>query len=101
MREGHSKLGAASVALACVPFVAVPIFIGVEMWGTSGVRAAFLPLNVVCGFAPLLGLGLGIAGIAQRTRKRTLGILGTALNTLYWVGGISLIVWIFNANMWV
>ena len=96
----HSGLGIASFILSLI--AGVEIFTMVVI---AGVMAAQSPAGIdehspeaiivgsfLCGGAALLlvGLGLGIAGVLQRNRKKIFGILGLVFNALIVIGLLTL-----------
>ena len=80
----HSRAGIASLVLAVVMLVAmvVPIVV-VGKAGTSRDMTTTDMVMVVSFTTSLLGqvvaLGLGLVGALQRKRRRTCGIIGTAI----------------------
>jgi hypothetical protein len=49
---------------------------------------------VICGgaVASLVGLGLGVGGLFQEDRNRTLAVVGLILNGLVLIGGVVLVI---------
>ncbi len=100
-RHGQSKLGIASLLISI--FAAIGLFIvfiiaGVMESNTYGgideesAGAIILGLFIFgFGFLDLLAIGLGIAGIFQKTRARTTAIIGTILSSAKLIITVSLI----------
>ena len=100
-RQGQSKLGIASLAISI--FTAVGIFILVLIAGLMGSNtiggideesAGAIVLGLFIfgfGFLDLLAIGLGIAGIFQKTRARITAIIGTIISSATLIITISII----------
>ncbi len=90
--DKHSRMGIASLVLAILVGVLVFLIIagaGVLEASTPGGMDEDTPLVVLIGFAVigcllanLVGLGLGIAGLIQRRRKKLYAIPGAILTVL-------------------
>lgn len=97
----QSGMGVASFTIACVSFVLLlAIFIGIialsynvnsysTAYRLASVAGLLLLLNIV---ALLVGVGLGIAGVAQHNRKKLLPVLGLVLNSLMLIGLFALTI---------
>ncbi len=100
-RQGQSKLGIASLLISI--FTAIGLFIvflvaGVMESNTYGgideesAGAIILGLFIFAfGFLDLLAVGLGIAGIFQKTRDRITAIIGTIISSATLIITLSLI----------
>ena len=99
---GQSGLGIASLILSIVSALAIFMLVvlaGVVESTTPGgmdensTEAMLIGLFLV-GFmgAALLGLGLGIGGLVQQNRNKTLAIVGTVLSAVTLVGSMSIIL---------
>ena len=100
-RQGQSKLGIASLLISI--FTAIGLFIvflvaGVMESNTFGgideesAGAIILGLFIFAfGFLDLLAIGLGIAGIFQKTRDRITAIIGTIISSAKLIITLSLI----------
>ncbi len=100
-RQGQSKLGIASLLISI--FTAISLFIvflvaGVMESNTYGgideesAGAIILGLFIFAfGFLDLLAIGLGIAGIFQKTRDRITAIIGTIISSATLIITLSLI----------
>jgi len=100
-RQGQSKLGIASLLISI--FTAIGLFIvflvaGVMESNTYGgideesAGAIILGLFIFAfGFLDLLAIGLGIAGIFQKTRDRITAIIGTIISSATLIITLSLI----------
>ena len=100
-RQGQSKLGIASLLISI--FTAIGLFIvflvaGVMESNTYGgideesAGAIILGLFIFAfGFLDLLAIGLGIAGIFQKTRDRITAIIGTIISSATLIIKLSLI----------
>ena len=100
-RKGQSKLGIASLLISI--FTAIGLFIlfliaGLIESNTYGgideESAGALILGLLLfgfGFLDLLAIGIGIAGIFQKTRKRITAIIGTIISTATLIITVSLI----------
>jgi len=98
----HSGLGVASfilsIAIGVFDFLVVALA-GLMEASTPGgmdeesVIAIIIGLFILGGLAAnLAGMGLGIAGLAQRDRKKVFSVLGLAFNTAIVSGIIGLMV---------
>lgn len=100
--DKHSRMGIASLVLAILVGVLVFLIIGgagVLEASTPGGMDEDSPLVVLIGFAVigcllanLVGLGLGIAGMIQRRRKKLFAILGAIFNGLVVLVVLAVIV---------
>ena len=100
-RQGQSKLGIASLLISIL--TAIGLFIsfiiaGVMESNTYGgmdeesAGAIILGLSIFgFGFLDLLAIGLGIAGIFQKTRERITAIIGTIISSATLIITVSLI----------
>tara|TARA_Y100001978_G_scaffold193928_1_gene200557 strand:- start:312 stop:641 length:330 start_codon:yes stop_codon:yes gene_type:complete len=100
-RQGQSKLGIASLLISI--FTAIGLFIicliaGVMESNTYGgideesTGAVILGLFIFgFGILDLVALGLGIAGIFQKTRERITAIIGTIISSATLIITVSLI----------
>ena len=100
-RQGQSKLGIASLLISI--FTAIGLFIvfliaGVMESNTYGgideesAGAIILGLFLFgFGFLDLLAIGLGIAGIFQKTRERITAIIGTIVSSASLIITVSII----------
>ena len=99
-REGQSKLGIAALIISI--FTALGLFIlfliaGVMEANTYGVDEESAGAIIVglfifgFGFLDLLAIGLGIAGIFQKTRERITAIIGTIISSATLIITVSLI----------
>ena len=100
-RQGQSKLGIASLLISI--FTAIGLFIicliaGVMESNTYGgideesTGAIILGLFIFgFGILDLVALGLGIAGIFQKTRERITAIIGTIISSATLIITVSLI----------
>ena len=100
-RQGHSKLGIASLAISI--FTAIGIFILVliagvmessDIGGIDEESAGAIILGLfIFGFSflDLFALGLGIAGIFQKTRERITAIIGIIISSATLIITISII----------
>ena len=100
-RQGQSKLGIASLLISI--FTAIGLFIvflvaGVMESNTYGgideesAGAIILGLFIFAfGFLDLLAIGLGIAGIFQKTRDRITAIIGAIISSATLIITLSLI----------
>ena len=101
-RQGQSKLGITALLISI--FTAIGLFIvfliaGVMESNTYGgideesAGAIILGLFIfVFGFLDLLALGLGIAGIFQKTRDRITAIIGTIIAVATLIISVSLVL---------
>lgn len=83
----NSRAGVASAAMAIASAIAVAvswaIFLALRLFLPDGRVDPVLPLVpgcVLAGLCALVGIGLGIAGVVQRTRRRLWGWKGVAAN---------------------
>ena len=100
-REGQSKLGIASLLIsifAVIGLLVVCIIAGVMESNTYGgideesAGVIILGLFIFAfGFLDLLAIGLGIAGIFQKTRDRITAIIGTIISSATLIITLSLI----------
>ena len=100
-RQGQSKLGIAALIISI--FTAIGLFIlfliaGVMESNTNGgideeSAGAIIVGLLIFGFSflDLLALGLGIAGIFQKTRERITAIIGTIISSATLIITLSLI----------
>jgi hypothetical protein len=106
--ERHSRLGIASFIIALsvggLVFLLIPASIAATTVTQRGSSSAALPIAVGMGLAVILaycgnltGVGLGIAGVRQRERKKLFAIIGLCMNaagaivgTLFVVAGLML-----------
>lgn len=79
-RIGHSRLGIASFAVSLLTGLLWAYTFSLAI--ASEVADLTLgDLGIACIFTTLVALGLGIAGLAQRQRKRLIAILGIVVST--------------------
>ena len=100
-RQGQSKLGIASLLISiftAIGFFVVFLIAGVMESNTYGgideesAGAIILGLFIFAfGFLDLLAIGLGIAGIFQKTRARITAIFGTIISSATLIITLSLI----------
>jgi hypothetical protein len=100
--QRHSGMGIASFVISLVMGVVLFLLIaaaGVAEVSIPGGLPEDSPWTVLLGLAilaclvvTLAGLGLGIAGLAQRNRARVLSVLGTVFNSAIILGTVLLIV---------
>jgi ABC-type antimicrobial peptide transport system permease subunit len=77
MEKKHSGMGIASFIISLVMlFIQILIY---NFFTTHG-HSDSLGALILCFIANLVGVGLGIAGLAQKGRKRIFSVLGTTLN---------------------
>ena len=100
-RQGQSKLGIASLLISI--FTAIGLFIlfliaGVMESNTYGgideeSAGAIIVGLLIFGFSflDLLAIGLGIAGIFQKTRERITAIIGTIISSAILIITVSLV----------
>jgi hypothetical protein len=98
---GHSGLGVASFIIGLVVIaltlliivLAVIVSVGSPP-GDTAYRMGMMVGTVVCGelVVCLVGVGLGIGGLFQGNRSRTLAVIGVILNGLVLFGGIVLML---------
>ena len=101
-KRRHSGLGIAScIAGIAIGFVMLGLFLSAhavrETAAKPGVEttpiAYFVALSVVAAFVlNLVAIGLGIAGLLQKDRKRVFAILGTITSLLALVGAIAILI---------
>ena len=102
MKQKHSGLGIASFVISIPTGIAILVLCviaGVIEVTTPGgmddksAEAVVLGLSIFAFiFVDLFAVGLGIAGLIQRNRKKIFAILGMLLSLLTIVGVISLMV---------
>ena len=112
--DRHSRMGIASFAISILAILGIVLFFVLVSSVASSLTgpdpqnfdpnsiSPDSPLATTLFFLSLLflgsvlitvvGLGLGIAGLVQRRRKKLFAALGTALNGLIVLGFVSLIV---------
>ena len=90
MDQKHSGMGIASFIISLV--IGVGVFLAIVIAGVikvanpeslhnESIGTALLGLFIIgCLFINLIGIGLGIAGLVQKNRKRIFSILGTIIN---------------------
>lgn len=85
--KGHSGLGIASFIISILAFFVVILFFAIDASETTAGAG-------ICGaaFANLVGIGLGIAGVAQGDRKKVFAILGLVFNVLAILGVVGLML---------
>ena len=98
----QSGLGIASLILSIVSALAIFLLVvlaGVVESSTPGGMDENSPEAMLIGLllfafigAALLGLGLGIGGLVQQNRNKTLAIVGTVLSAVTLVGSMSIIL---------
>jgi len=98
----HSGFGIASFGLSLVVGFLMLLTIGVAGYlevTTPGGMSEESPVAIVVGLAiflfaaiDLVSLGLGIAGLIQKDRKKVFAVLGTIFATLTLVGTFALMV---------
>lgn len=99
---GQSGLGIASLILSIVSALAIFLLVvlaGVVESTTPGgmdensAEAMLIGLLLFAFMgAALLGLGLGIGGLLQQNRAKTLAIVGTVVSAITLVGSVSIIL---------
>jgi len=102
MAQKHSGLGIASFIFSIVAGILIFLLIviaGVMEVSTPGGMDEKSAAAVIVGllliaflFLCLLALGLGIAGLIQKDRKKLFAILGTIFSTVTLLGTISIMV---------
>jgi len=102
MDQKHSGMGIASFIISLVIGVGVLLAIVIagvikvanpESLQDESIGTALIGLFVIaCLFINLIGIGLGIAGLVQKNRKRIFSILGTIINGVVLIGIGSLIL---------
>ncbi len=113
----HSRMGIASFVLSILVVVTIlalviggPLLISssegfdpqsfdpadpqsVDMSDTAIIALQFVGLGFIVGvLLSFVGLGLGLAGVIQRRRKRLFAVIGAVLNGLVVLGVLSLVV---------
>ena len=89
-RRKHSELGVASfvvLLVSCALFLAAPVILVMHRNVFAELPLLPLAINFLVGMLPiaavflnLIGVGLGIAGAAQRNRRKVFAVLGIVLN---------------------
>jgi hypothetical protein len=101
MKDKHSGTGIASFIISLVMGVFILLLILVagvaqasigDCKDTEMAEGIFGVLILGCLFGNLVGVGLGIAGLAQKDRKHVFPILGTTINAVTVVGMLFLSV---------
>ena len=102
MEKKHSGLGIASFIISIVSSISTFMLIviaGVMETSRSGgideesVGAVMVGLFILAFlFVSLVALGLGIAGLIQKDRKKVYAIIGTVFSALTFLGTTSLII---------
>jgi hypothetical protein len=97
----HSGFGIASFAISLISGIAIFAMIAVatyfaagnpEQFGEDSAPAVLVGLGIMAGMAlALIGLGLGIAGLAQPNRIKLFAILGLVFNAIVFVGVCGII----------
>lgn len=97
----HSGLGIASFVISVSCFFLVVVVVALALatgsdnpdviFAAPSLGATIMIAMVVLNLAPLIGIGLGIAGLFARERRRTYAALGLALNGL--MVAIMILVW--------
>ena len=100
-RQGQSKLGIASLLISILTalglFITILIAALMESNTYGGIdeeSAGAIILGLLIfgfGFLDLLAIGLGIAGIFQKTRERITAIIGTIISSAVLIITVSLI----------
>ncbi len=99
--DEHSRMGIASCVLsvivgvlAILSIVAAGVLVNSTPAGAEdSPLLALVGVTIIgCMFASLAGLGLGIAGLVQRSRKKLFTILGAIGNGLVFLGILGIIV---------
>ncbi len=100
-RKGQSKLGIASLLISIITVIGLFIifliagFIESNTYGGMDEESAgAIILGLLLfgfGFLDLLAIGLGIAGIFQKTRERITAIIGTIISSATLIVTVSLI----------
>jgi len=100
--DKHSRMGIASLVLAILVGVLVFLLIGgagvMEASTPGGINedstlVGLIGLGIIgCLLANLVGLGLGLAGLIQRRRKKLFAILGAIFNGLIVLVVLAVIV---------
>ena len=105
-RIGHSVAGIASFVIGLVVLAAMLIgtrWAWVEVFdrGASaafpGILVLFPMVHVPGVFFSLVGIGVGIAGVRDKTKKRIFAVLGIALNEYSALGIVAFEAWFFSA----
>lgn len=102
MEPKNSGLGIASFIisiLAGLSIVAIIVAAGILEMSTPGgmgedsVEAAIVGMLIIAMiFVSMLALGLGIAGLVQKNRKKIFAVLGTIFSALSCMGTIAVVV---------
>jgi len=102
MEPKHSGFGTASFILACVMtvcLVALVVAIGILATSTPGEVNGESPIAVALGLGILgtlavevFAVGLGVAGLLQRDRKKVFAVLGLIISSITVLGVLSLLV---------
>tara|TARA_B100000424_G_scaffold189149_1_gene147111 strand:- start:106 stop:435 length:330 start_codon:yes stop_codon:yes gene_type:complete len=100
-RKGQSKLGIASLLISIITVIGLFIifliagFIESNTYGGMDEESAgAIILGLLLfgfGFLDLLAIGLGIAGIFQKTRERITAIIGTIISSATLIVTVSII----------
>ena len=100
-RKGQSKLGIASLLISIITIIGLFIifliagFIESNTYGGMDEESAgAIILGLLLfgfGFLDLLAIGLGIAGIFQKTRERITAIIGTIISSATLIVTVSII----------
>ena len=100
-RKGQSKLGIASLLISIITVIGLFIifliagFIESNTYGGMDEESAgAIILGLLLfgfGFLDLLAIGLGIAGIFQKTRERITAIIGTIISSATLIITVSLV----------
>lgn len=83
-RKDHSRLGIASfvIATSCIAIHAFLIVLIALNQGRVGSPVSLVIVFSLIELAYLTSIGLGIAGICQRNRRKVFGIIGLSLSSL-------------------
>ena len=106
-RPKHSELGVASFVVflvSCTLLPSAPVILAVNKSVFAELPLLPLEIHFLVGMLPiatvllyLIGVVLGIAGAAQRNRRKVFAVLGIVFN-----GGVVLLVaWFFMLFAWV
>jgi hypothetical protein len=98
--EKHSRMGVASFVISLVAGIAMlALFIVAGMLHRYHQQDGQYPGQVMVGlvmiflfFAELVAVGLGIASVCEKGRKKVFGILGLSFSALTVLGAVGLIV---------
>jgi hypothetical protein len=96
--KNHSGLGIASFCIFVGGGLFAMAMVTIGMVKLSGTRMGGSGEDIILGGAVLgfildiVALGLGVAGLCQRGRKKVFAILGTALSTLILLAALALVV---------